>query len=315
MPIESRSDQTAETSNGRGRDVRAVIAAHRQLEGAGFAVYRPFPTTGFDMLDPFLMLDEKEPKVYEPGEAKGAPDHPHRGFETVSYVLDGETEHSDSLGNRGIIRTGDVQWMTAGDGIVHCEMPSARIQRDGGRTHGFQLWVNLPAALKRTRPRYQALEADRMPKVSGPGWSAVVIAGDVLGVSGPAATHTPIIYAHIVVEPGSRLDVDVPDDHQAGVYVFDGSSVVGADARAVEQHELAVFAPGQGNLSIRVPSHSDRAVQALLMAGRPLDEPVARYGPFVMNTEDELVEAVEDYRSGRMGTITPAGTSASPNGG
>ncbi|MDG2113556.1 MAG: pirin family protein [Actinomycetota bacterium] len=296
------------STHGSGvREVRRVITAHHQLEGAGFAVFRPFPTEGLDMLDPFLMLDEKEPKVYAPGEAKGAPDHPHRGFETVSYVLDGETEHSDSLGNRGLIGKGDVQWMTAGDGIVHCEMPSQRIRTEGGRTHGFQLWVNLPAELKRTQPRYQSLTAPEIPKVSGDGWEVVVIAGDVLGVSGPARTHTPIVYAHLTVDSGTELSVEIPADHQAGLYLFAGSASVGADRSRVAAHQLAVFAPGDGALTIAAPSDAEEATQALLMAGRPLGEPVARHGPFVMNSHAELIEAVEDYQAGRMGTIAPAG--------
>lgn len=296
-----------ETRRSAVREVSRVVTAHRQLEGAGFAVFRPFPTQGLDQLDPFLMLDEKEPKVYAPGEAKGAPDHPHRGFETVSYVLDGETEHSDSLGNRGIIRKGDVQWMTAGDGIVHCEMPSQRIQDEGGRTHGFQLWVNLPASLKRTRPRYQSLTAADIPKVVGEGWEAVVIAGDVFGVSGPAATHTPIIYAHVTLQPGVELTIEVPPDHQAGLYLFAGSALAGTEGTEIDTHQLAVFAPGDGALMVTTRASRQEPTQMLLMAGRPLGEPVARYGPFVMNTQDELVEAVEDYQAGRMGTIAPAG--------
>ena len=290
------------------RSVAAVITAHRQLEGAGFAVFRPFPTHALAMLDPFLMLDEKEPKVYAPGEAKGAPDHPHRGFETVSYVLDGETEHADSLGNRGVIGKGDVQWMTAGDGIVHSEMPSRRIRTEGGRTHGFQLWVNLPADSKRTRPRYQSLTSADIPRASGPGWTAVIIAGDVLGESGPAATHTPIIYAHLTVEVGGQVELDVPADHQGGLYVFEGSGTVGGQQRPVGEHELAVFTPGNGSVTAAVPSDAEGPMQMLLMAGRPLNEPVARHGPFVMNTRDELIEAIEDYQAGRMGTIAPTGT-------
>ena len=237
----------------------------------------------------------------------GAPDHPHRGFETVSYVLDGETEHSDSLGNRGIIGKGDVQWMTAGDGIVHSEMPSQRIRSEGGRTHGFQLWVNLPATLKRTRPRYQALTARDIPRVSGDGWEAVVIAGDVLGVSGPAATHTPIIYAHVTVEAGSAVAIDVPADHQGGLYVFAGSGMVGEQGQHVNEHELAVFDAGPGRVTATVSPDAGEPMQMLLMAGRPLGEPVARHGPFVMNTREQLIEALEDYQAGRMGTITPAG--------
>jgi len=284
-----------------------IVRAHRQLEGAGFGVYRPFPTSGFDMLDPFLMLDEKEPEVHQPGSAKGAPDHPHRGFETVSYVLDGETEHSDSLGNRDVIRAGDVQWMTAGDGIVHCEMPSTRIQTEGGRVHGFQLWVNLPAALKRTQPRYQALSADKLPNVEGEGWKAIVIAGEVFGVRGPAATHTPIVYAHLSIDPGIEISIDLPADHQAGIYVFESSALVGPASTPVENRHLAVFVPGDGAITLAAPADADGPTETLLMAGRPLNEPVARHGPFVMNTRAEIVEAIEDYQAGRMGKIAPAG--------
>ncbi len=296
------SDSTATT-----RQPIGVITAHRQLEGAGFAVYRPFPTTGLEMVDPFLMLDEKEPKTYAPGEAKGAPDHPHRGFETVSYVLDGETEHADSLGNRGIIRAGDVQWMTAGDGIVHSEMPSQRIQQEGGRTHGFQLWVNLPAHAKRTRPRYQSITADQIPKVQGDRWRATVIAGHLLGADGPAATHTPIVYAHLRVEAGGEVTLDIPDDHQIALYVF-GGSMTASGTTVVDEHQMAVFAPGPGPVTVH--GTADRVAEpteVLVMAGRPLGEPVARYGPFVMNTRDELITAMEDYQTGRMGTIAPAG--------
>ncbi len=289
------------------RSISKIVRAHHQLEGAGFGVFRPFPTPGFDMLDPFLMLDEKEPEVHQPGSAKGAPDHPHRGFETVSYVLDGETEHSDSLGNRDVIRTGDVQWMTAGDGIVHSEMPSTRIQTEGGRVHGFQLWVNLPAALKRTQPRYQALSADKLPNVEGEGWKAIVIAGQVFGVHGPAATHTPIVYAHLSLGPGALINIELPADHQAGIYVFGSSAVVGQASTPVENRHLAVFTPGDGAITLAAPLGADGPTEALLMAGCPLNEPVARYGPFVMNTKAEIVEAIEDYQAGRMGKIEPAG--------
>ena len=289
------------------RNVSQVVAAHRQLEGAGFAVYRPFPSTSLEMLDPFLMLDEKEPTDYQPGEAKGAPDHPHRGFETVSYVLEGETEHMDSLGNHGVIRKGDVQWMTAGAGIIHSEMPSQKIQADGGRVHGFQLWVNLPASHKRTTPRYQAITADQTPVVEGDGWRAIVIAGEVLGARGPAGTHTPICYSHITLTPTGSLELELPVDHQIGLYVFHGAGLFGAKQTRVQEHEMAVFEPGDGivHLSAADPS-SDTEI--LLMAGRPIGEPVARHGPFVMNTEAEVLQAMKDYEAGRMGKIVPMGS-------
>ena len=289
------------------RNVSQVVAAHRQLEGAGFAVYRPFPSTSLEMLDQFLMLDEKEPTDYQPGEAKGAPDHPHRGFETVSYVLEGETEHMDSLGNQGVIRKGDVQWMTAGDGIIHSEMPSQKIRTDGGRVHGFQLWVNLPAIHKRATPRYQAITADQIPVVEGDGWKAIVIAGEVLGARGPAGTHTPICYSHITLTPTGSLELELPGDHQIGLYVFNGAGLFGAKQTRVQEHEMAVFEPGDGTVHLSAADPcSDTEI--LLMAGRPIGEPVARHGPFVMNTEAEVFQAMKDYEAGRMGKIVPTGT-------
>ena len=289
------------------RNVSQVVAAHRQLEGAGFAVYRPFPSTSLEMLDPFLMLDEKEPTDYQPGEAKGAPDHPHRGFETVSYVLEGETEHTDSLGNQGVIRKGDVQWMTAGDGIIHSEMPSQKIRTGGGRVHGFQLWVNLPAIHKRATPRYQAITADQIPVVEGDGWRAIVIAGEVLGARGPAGTHTPICYSHITLTPTGSLELELPGDHQIGLYVFNGAGLFGAKQTRVQEHEMAVFEPGDGTVHLSAADPcSDTEI--LLMAGRPIGEPVARHGPFVMNTEAEVFQAMKDYEAGRMGKIVPTGT-------
>lgn len=289
------------------RNVSQVVAAHRQLEGAGFAVYRPFPSTSLEMLDPFLMLDEKEPTDYQPGEAKGAPDHPHRGFETVSYVLEGETEHMDSLGNQGVIRKGDVQWMTAGDGIIHSEMPSQKIRTGGGRVHGFQLWVNLPAIHKRATPRYQAITADQIPVVEGDGWRAIVIAGEVLGARGPAGTHTPICYSHITLTPTGSLELELPGDHQIGLYVFNGAGLFGAKQTRVQEHEMAVFEPGDGTVHLSA-AHPCSDTEILLMAGRPIGEPVARHGPFVMNTEAEVFQAMKDYEAGRMGKIVPTGT-------
>ncbi|HJM21726.1 MAG TPA: pirin family protein [Acidimicrobiales bacterium] len=289
------------------RDLSKVVTAHRQLEGAGFAVYRPFPSASLEMLDPFLMLDEKEPTDYPPGEAKGAPDHPHRGFETVSYVLEGETEHMDSLGNHGLIRQGEVQWMTAGDGIIHSEMPSQKIRTEGGRVHGFQLWVNLPANQKRATPRYQAITADQIPVVEGDRWKAIVIAGELFGVRGPANTHTPICYSHIAVEATASLDLALPVDHQIGLYVFRGSGLLGANQTPIEEHEMAMFEPSHG--TVRVSGSSDHSLtEILLMAGKPIGEPVARYGPFVMNSQSEILEAIEDFEAGRMGKIAATGT-------
>ena len=288
------------------RSVARVIDAVYTLEGAGFGVYRPFPTRTLDHLDPFLLLDELEPKVYEPGERKGAPDHPHRGFETVSYILAGETEHRDSMGHGGVIRAGGVQWMTAGDGIIHSEMPGPTMVREGGLSHGFQLWVNLPRELKRTAPRYQSLEPGGLTTVEGDGWKAGIIAGSTLGAEGPARTHTPINYVHLTLEPGSEAELDIPADHNIGVYAFASHGSVGEPAVPLAQAQFAILTPGEGDLLVRGPrptTHDVQPLEVLVLSGRPLHEPIARYGPFVMNTREELVEAVEDYNAGRFGTI------------
>jgi quercetin 2,3-dioxygenase len=278
----------------RTRSVLADVEPVHTYEGAGFGVFRPFPQPRLELLDPFLLLDEMEPRTLAPGEAKGAPDHPHRGFETVTYVLEGEFEHRDSQGNAGRMTPGDVQWMTAGAGIVHSEMPSARLQTEGGPLHGFQLWVNLPAANKMIRPRYQAIAARDVPLVTGDGWRARVIAGSLAGVDGVAATHTPITYAHVTVEPGRAATFDLPADHNVGAYVFRGGP-------------RRFVAWRREDAPVELVASVDEPLEALLLAGRPLAEPVARYGPFVMNTRRQLVEAFEDYQAGRMGTIAPTG--------
>ncbi len=288
------------------RKVTGVAAATHTLEGAGFEVARPFPTAALAMLDPYLLLDEMGPTVYEPGEAQGAPDHPHRGFETVTYMLDGEFEHQDSQGNHGTIRPGDVQWMTAGDGIVHSEMPSRRVQTEGGRVHGFQIWVNLPREHKRATPRYQSLVADDLATVAGDGWSAKIIAGSLLGTAGPAATHTPIGAAHLTISPGGRVEIPLPSDNSGGIYAFSGGGEVGEPGVELPERSLAVFERGEGSLVMSVPDDAAEATEALVLTGQPLDEPVARYGPFVMNTREELIEAFEDFSAGRMGSIPPS---------
>ena len=293
---------------GNSRPVRAIVPAARTLEGAGFVVYRPFPTAQLDLLDPFLLLDEPEPSLLPPGAAVGAPDHPHRGFETVTYILEGEVEHRDSLGSHGIIGPGEVQWMTAGDGIVHSEMPSARLQTEGGRSHGMQLWVNLPRSLKRTTPRYQSIGADALGVVTGDGWTAKVIAGTLLGATGPASTHTPIIYAHLTLQPGSIVRFEIPAEHNVGLYAFGGIARVGEPASGLDAQQLAVFEPVAGGIVITVADDADGTFDAMLLSGQPLNEPVARYGPFVMSTQAEIAEAIADYQAGRMGVIAATGS-------
>ncbi len=286
------------------RPVARVIRSQRFAEGAGFVVRRPFPLPGLEQLDPFLLLDEMGPVVYAPGEAIGAPDHPHRGFETVTYLLDGAVEHRDSTGAVGVIERGDVQWMTAGAGIVHSEMPTPDIRRDGGRVHGFQLWVNLRAAEKMTRPKYQGFAADELPIVPLPsGGSVRVIAGEVAGTRGPVVTTSPATYAHVVLEPGDELGWEPPAELTVLVYVFDGSLEL--NERSVADGELVAFEHLAGAVELRAAAGR---VQALLLAGTPLGEPIFRYGPFVMNTKAEIIEAFDDFEAGRLGSIPATGS-------
>ena len=275
-----------------------IVSAQRQLEGGGFVVRRPFPGNEVEMVDPFLLIDEMGPVDYAPGEAVGAPDHPHRGFETVTYVLSGEFEHEDSAGHRGRLGAGDVQWMTAGGGIIHSEMPSRRIREQGGRVHGFQIWVNLPRRLKMTRPRYQEVPAERIPKAATPDGNAEVrvIAGEALGAKAVIDTHTPIVFQDWSLQAGADVTVPLPASHNAVASVFEGSARVGDSE--VRDGQLAVLGSG-GEIRLR-----GGPGRVLLLAGEPLRERVAHYGPFVMTSDEELIQAFRDYQSGRMGEIT-----------
>ncbi len=283
------------------RESQRIVTAHHQTEGAGFVVRRPFPSASLSFVDPFLLLDEMGPIEYQPGQAVGAPDHPHRGFETITYVLDGEIEHEDSAGHRGVVGAGGVQWMTAGAGIVHSEMPSKQVQRDGGRVHGFQVWANLPAGLKMSQPRYQELGPANIPvATTDDGLASVrIIAGEALGVTASINTVTPIVYQDWTLRPGARVQVQVPADHQVVLYVFAGAIEVGASKVSVADGQLSILGDGDW-----VGFSADQPARVLLLGGVPLREPVARYGPFVMNTEAELQQAFADYRSGRLGEIT-----------
>lgn len=285
------------------RSILRTIPSERTLEGAGFVVRRPFPTHRLDHLDPFLLLDELGPVEFPPGEAKGAPDHPHRGFETVSYILEGRHQHKDSAGNSGTLGPGDVQWMTAGAGVVHSEMPDPEFARTGGRVHGFQLWVNLPRRDKMSPPRYQDVPASKFPVISpADGVTVKVIAGEALGARSPVETHTPILYLHVTLAPGARLRVPVERSHNAFAYIFDGEALAGPSALEAAEGDMLVFAHDGEAIELAAPEGA-RSMQALLVAGAPLQEPVARYGPFVMNTRSEIIQAFEDFQSGRMGVI------------
>ena len=278
------------------RVIDQVIKSQRTVEGAGFKVRRPFPTSAMDHIDPFLLLDEMGPSEYAPGEAVGAPSHPHRGFETVTYLLSGAMEHVDTTGARAVIRPGGVQWMTAGSGVVHSELPTADMMRLGGRMHGFQLWVNLPAAKKMVAPRYQGYEADELTVVALPnGGSIKIVAGMVHGAAGPVETTSPMTYAHAVLEPADVVEWSPEAGHTALVHVFVG----GATVYELEAQEGVMVVCSRICGTVRVSAGITRT-EVLLLGGQPLGEPVSRYGPFVMNMRQEIVQAVDDYQNGRL---------------
>ena len=289
----------------KGRTVAGVVNSIETLEGGGFLVRRPFPTAGFSEFDPFLLLDEMGPMDLGPGEAKGAPDHPHRGFETVTYMLSGELEHKDSRGHAGRLRAGDVQWMTAGAGVVHSEMPSAEFERAGGRMHAFQLWVNLPKRDKMMKPRYQELPSSQIPKAtSSDGLVEVtVIAGEALGQKAVIETRTPIMYLHYKIKPGGSVTQHVPRAYSGFAYVIEGEGKFGAEKEHAGDGQMVLLANDGDDVRIENPADATATLEVLLIAGVALNEPVARYGPFVMNTREEIYQAIEDYRQGRMGEI------------
>lgn len=290
------------------RPVSRVVDALSTLEGGGFPVRRPFPVAGFSHFDPFLLVDHLGPVEWPPGSAIGAPDHPHRGFETVTYVLAGENEHRDSFGNVDVLRPGDVQWMTAGGGVIHAEMPTPEFQRKGGLQQGFQIWVNLPAADKMMTPRYQTLRASDIPvATSSDGRVKVrVIAGASLGVSARIDTRVPIQMLHLTVAPGGSIDQAVPQEQSGLVYVFKGRAQLGNEKRDVAEGQAALLGEGS-TLTIGVAENAKEAAEILLLSGKPLNEPVARYGPFVMNTREQIEQAFVDYQSGRFGVIPQRG--------
>ena len=279
------------------------MPAQQHTEGGGFVVRRPFPVQGLPYVDPFLLIDEMGPVEYAPGKAIGAPDHPHRGFETVTYIIDGEMEHEDSHGHRGAIRSGDVQWMTAGAGVIHSEMPSQRMLGEGGRMHGFQIWVNLPRALKMSQPRYQEYDASRLPILEDEERWVRVIAGEVDGVRSPIETTVPTTMLHVKLRPSAASSFELAPHSNAIVHAIAGSAEI--EEHAIAQHEAMLLEPAPQTLQVQ--SGKD-GFEALILAGVPLNEPVARYGPFVMNSVDELERAFEDFRSGRFGEIARTNT-------
>ncbi len=290
-PGDKPSASAATASPRPAREVSKVVDAMRTSDGAGVRLSRSLGSPQLAMLDPFLMLDEfrsDDPNDY----IAGFPDHPHRGFETVTYMLAGAMEHRDSIGNRGHLGPGSVQWMTAGSGIIHSEMP----KQENGLMWGFQLWVNLPARSKMMKPRYQDLQADKVPEVTVGSATVRIVAGTVAGVTGPVeGIVTAPTMLDVKLAAGGSFDHELPVEHAAFVYVFEGAVKVGPQRRAIARGQLATLSRGE-----TVHAESEGGGRFLLLAGAPIGEPVARYGPFVMNTEDELRQAFADYRSGRL---------------
>ena len=291
----------------RMRAVSSLTTAPHGLEGEGFPVRRAFAGVDLGDLDPFVHLDQMGEVEYAPGEPKGTPWHPHRGFETVTYMIDGTFEHQDSNGGGGVITNGDTQWMTAGSGILHIEKPPEWLVVSGGLFHGFQLWVNLPAAQKWAAPRYQDLRAIEVAVASSSDGGALVrvIAGEVAGHKGPGSTYTPMTLVHATLSPGARLSLPWRADYNALVYAMAGHGTVGGEARPIQTGQLAVLGPGNA-LTVaarQVQESRSPNLDILILGGRPIGEPVAWMGPFVMNTREEVIQAFADYQAGRLGTI------------
>ena len=288
------------------RPVRSVTTAPQGFEGEGFPVRRAFAGVDMRDLDPFIHMDQMGEVDYAPGEPRGTDWHPHRGFETVTYMIDGTFQHQDSHGGGGLIADGATQWMTAGGGILHIETPPEALVVSGGLFHGIQLWVNLPAKDKMTAPRYQSLEGDQVVLLSSADGGALVrlIAGDLAGHRGPGSTHTPIVVAHATLAPGSRLVLPWPTGFNALAYALAGEGSVGGERRPFESGQLSVFGAGD---TVTIDADPAKSLEVLLLGGQPIGEPVAAYGPFVMNTRAELVQAVEDFQAGRLGTVPADG--------
>jgi len=291
----------------RQRPVRSITNAPRGYEGEGFPVRRAFAGVDLAELDPFVHFDQMGEVEYAPGEPKGTPWHPHRGFETVTYMIDGTFEHSDSNGGGGVITNGDTQWMTAGAGILHIEKPPEALVASGGLFHGFQLWVNLPAAQKWSAPRYQDLRAKEVALVSSSDGGVLVrvIAGDVAGHAGPGSTYTPMTLVHATLSPGAKVSLPWRADYNALVYVLAGYGNVGAEARPIQTGQLTVFGPGN-TVTVAASMQQDSRsphLDVIVLGGRPIREPVAWMGPFVMNTREEVMQAMADYQAGRLGEI------------
>jgi redox-sensitive bicupin YhaK (pirin superfamily) len=291
------------------RPVTSVTTAPSGFEGEGFPVRRAFAGMSMADLDPFVHMDQMGEVDYAPGEPKGTPWHPHRGFETVTYMIDGTFAHQDSQGGGGLISNGATQWMTAGGGILHIETPPEDLVVSGGLFHGIQLWVNLPAREKMIPPAYQGLEANDVTLLSSAdGGSLVrVIAGELGDHRGPGSTHTPMALMHATVSPGALLQLPWNPGFNALVYVLAGSGSAGNDRRPVRRGQLVAFGAGDW-MAVRADDRQDSStahLELLVLGGQPIREPVEHYGPFVMNTRAEIMQALEDFQAGRLGTVPP----------
>lgn len=275
--------------------MQRIFTAHTQLEGGGFQVTRPFPSAALPDMDPFLLFDQMGPVNYGPGEAIGAPDHPHRGFETVTYVFEGEMVHEDSEGNGSVLGAGHLQWMTAGSGVIHSEMPTPEFLKSGGVMHGVQLWINLPASKKMMAPRYQDLK-EEVPKIEVQGGWIKIISGEQRGIAANTQTEIPIQYLHVSLQAGDT-EIEIPDVGTRFAYVLTGEGEI--DGEEIHAGQIILLPAGTVPIS--------GTLEALVLSGEPIREPVARYGPFVMNTHEEIVQAVRDYQSGQFGTIARTG--------
>jgi quercetin 2,3-dioxygenase len=312
--IKDREQQKVYTSNSYNtfinnkviRSVLQVIKSETTQDGEGVTLNRSFPNSYISEFDPFLLLDEMGPMDLKPGKQKGFPNHPHRGFETVTYLLDGKFEHKDSQGHAGTISAGDVQWMTAGSGIIHSGMPEKEFSKNGGKLHGFQLWVNLPKSSKMVKPRYQEIPSSKIPTgtTKDGNVSVKVIADESLGAKAVINTITPIMYLHFKLEPDASIVQSVPDEYNVFAYVIKGKALFeqsNKNNNIVERGNLVIFDKDGKEVYIQAAKDSKDPVELLLIGGIPIREPIARYGPFVMNTQQEIYQAIEDYRSGRLG--------------
>ncbi len=289
------------------RKIRSVTTAPSGFEGEGFPVRRAFQGVDLRDLDPFVHMDQMGEVEYAPNEPKGTSWHPHRGFETVTYIMDGTFEHNDSHGGGGVITNGDTQWMTAGAGLLHIERPPESLVASGGLFHGVQLWVNLPAAQKAVAPRYQDLRGSESALLATPDGGALVrvIAGDLDGHAGPGSTYTPMAMMHATISPGATLRLPWRADFNALVYVLSGRGTVGAAQRPISTGQLAGYGPGE-TITVSGAVHQESrhpSLDVIVLGGSPIREPIAWAGPFVMNTREEVLKAFEDYQAGRLGVI------------